>query len=1368
MNLSPLQTDSKREAADSVRGYVYQLWHSVHAWLDLTEDEVLFLEAAEDFDIVSGTKAITTQVKARSDRISLQSAQVIDALNNFWKLCENNPNKAIVFRFLTQSEIAQERGKPFGNGIKGIRLWEKCQRDREGIQQLREFLLKHTRVSKELHSFLENADEEEMQNKVIAPVKWVTGSRDANYVRKAVEEKLTVLGEKFRIPYSISVGVADALFSRAMTVAASKGERSLNRAILLQIFDEKTNISIPYNEYQELMSNLPQGIAPIITSSELGSVIDFYRRDLVEDSVPNMVPESIEREELEVAYLNCVNENGLVHITGTSGIGKTTLSKLIALRDGGSWYWLGLVGRSSEETRLALRTIQKKGYKIRLIIDDLDCAPRTILRFEEELGSALYTILNGGGRIVITARRELPQRVLSRLGIGGSVIQRVPLLDDAEVLRFALQMGCPGAEQAEMCAKAIMVHSSGHPQLVHAQLTYLRANDWPAIDVKDFLEVPKEIRRVQSEARDFLTVLSKEERELVYRLSVINGPFRRDQAIMIGEIDPALPYPGEDFDGIIGPWIEGVTDKYYSLSPLLGEAAKHVWTENKIKSLHGQIAEAIVRTGALTILEANAIFFHAFIGKATLALSGITFSLLQAPPEAWASIASRFSWWTYVRLEPQKKPYPDDRHVNFLLRWFQYRLALVNDIPNAPAIALAWDKEVVPYEPRSAYLGERYILASTILLHEQAQIGAKQLLSYIIETVQIEKELERTSDYRSRIREMSESISEQGVESTQEVFFLILAYRCTGREYLAELLDGLNNCAEQMRQIFLGYIERNEKVGDFLIIQVWDSEAQSDDADWIACISLLEKVIEHALDWQSINLAVSAIRGIAVIYDEFLDQQSRALEFLDKYLDQYEDNTILNNARATVLLHQKRYEDALSIWKSILPIWQPPESAVDLNPVFACRNAGVAATNLDDFAAAAEFYIEGSDRAKIITDEIYRIGFLADAGYVLWKASNFRESIQQVRQALVGLENYAKKEDNLRWLTTKKLVGHMMLWIWRTVEGGSRENLAEPWSGMCSNPEHDERLRELPGSPLDLTWVMLAQYEYSTTEDSNIFYDIKSLISESLNVHARFFYAELGIQHAVKFRELADFPLSIHSLEVETALLREFAQRGVGTIPSSEVIDKRRKSVLLGSIFSMDLFVAALFATIEMNQSIFEIILQWRNCARAVPGNKKFFNWLDLVNERASSNVQDNIKIMMEGSEDRDKRLLASLLVASDSSVHPNHLYYAHVTLIEIFLFFEKAFRPGLANSYSSLIQSQWLEKIKFRAVLKMPQITVPAIENACQSKSKGLQKAAEILIGASNAVTIHTPQILIELLQKLAKGEMSERKFFGDVPIEG
>src|SRR4051812_43882843 len=59
-----LAADPARQAVASIRGYIYQIWWSVDAWLRLQSlDEAIYLEGAEDLDNVRSDGATTEQIK---------------------------------------------------------------------------------------------------------------------------------------------------------------------------------------------------------------------------------------------------------------------------------------------------------------------------------------------------------------------------------------------------------------------------------------------------------------------------------------------------------------------------------------------------------------------------------------------------------------------------------------------------------------------------------------------------------------------------------------------------------------------------------------------------------------------------------------------------------------------------------------------------------------------------------------------------------------------------------------------------------------------------------------------------------------------------------------------------------------------------------------------------------------------------------------------------------------------------------------------------------------------------------------------------------------------------------------------------------
>ncbi|MCW8140501.1 MAG: hypothetical protein KIT58_16505 [Planctomycetota bacterium] len=123
--LLPLVGDPARSAHDSLGGYDYQVWHSVRAWLEMSDHDLLFLEGAEDFDLVAKDGATATQVKRTAEKISLNTARAVDAIENFLTVCERNKDRRVSYRYLTTSVPAVEHGDPFGPGVPGICVWER-------------------------------------------------------------------------------------------------------------------------------------------------------------------------------------------------------------------------------------------------------------------------------------------------------------------------------------------------------------------------------------------------------------------------------------------------------------------------------------------------------------------------------------------------------------------------------------------------------------------------------------------------------------------------------------------------------------------------------------------------------------------------------------------------------------------------------------------------------------------------------------------------------------------------------------------------------------------------------------------------------------------------------------------------------------------------------------------------------------------------------------------------------------------------------------------------------------------------------------------------------------------------------------------
>ena len=68
--------DPAREAIDSLRGYVYQIYQSALAWTEIKGDEFLFLEVAEDFAVAAANALEAVQVKETAGRVTINSDDI--------------------------------------------------------------------------------------------------------------------------------------------------------------------------------------------------------------------------------------------------------------------------------------------------------------------------------------------------------------------------------------------------------------------------------------------------------------------------------------------------------------------------------------------------------------------------------------------------------------------------------------------------------------------------------------------------------------------------------------------------------------------------------------------------------------------------------------------------------------------------------------------------------------------------------------------------------------------------------------------------------------------------------------------------------------------------------------------------------------------------------------------------------------------------------------------------------------------------------------------------------------------------------------------------------------------------------------------
>ena len=1337
--IQPLQADPKRQAHNQLRGYLYQIWHSVDAWLDLAEDEVLYLEGAEDFDRISGDTATVVQVKDTQHKITLRSQEVIDAINHYWELRTNNPGRKVKFRFLTSSQIGVEQGSPFGKSQPGLDVWQRCSGDEAAITKISEFLQTEAKISKTVVDFLKQAESQKIYEQLIEPITWETDSKESSFVEESIKAKLILHGDRLNIPPSDSEKVVDALLTEAWKVATQKENRELTKARFLVIFWVQATERISnqqWRHYQQMLAATTSSVGAGLLGDSSDITTQF--QSSLQYAIPTLYRDVIPRLELLASIQATLQSEGIAVIQGGTGRGKTTLAKLTANDINGSWLWLDFRNIKSEQVAPLLRQlaaeVSSQSSQVNIVLDDLDLRPQELRKYEEVLGIVVYRVLENGAKLLITSQHKLPNNFSYRLDVSQSVIINVPDFTRSEIEQFAQQLGCP-SDDAKNWAKLTHLQTSGHPMLVHARFAQLQAEGWKEDISKSILHTPRKLVEVREEVRQLLINLSEDQREFLYRLSLIST-FRRDYALNIGEIPKPIPHPGDIFTQLADSWIDPIGETYYTVSPLLANAAEQVWSEDKIKGFHAQIANAILKAKDLTTTEAQSVLRHSMAGQNKKSLSAVIGALMTAPKDNWTELGQEFSWLMCVQTDPPEELFPGDAFVNSLFRLLQYRIAVEVQPKRAPKILEIWEAETKPHQPPQSYLCCRVMLAIQVLMYYQVSLPVKQMIGYLKEFIDI-------TDSDKEIQEiygnLSESLKEYKTDKTNS-FSILFKFICARRPFyaphLSDLIEALDEFRPKIRTLLLADLEEGSVDSRILIDSVWLAEAKLENPDWNRCLQIYDKVIERSLAWGYPHIAAASARGKAIIHDEYLNIPDSAHQVLQDILSKLGPLPVIEEERALVYLHQKCYKEALNIYERILPTWNPPLEKLDIGPLEGYRRAAACAAHLDDWEKAATLFENRAKIAQGIDNTEEYIGLYADAGFAHFKVGNMLDSIKLWNVALQKFETLPQNNTDVNYFTLKKRLGHTIGWM----AGHERENypsdFEEPPVGFCSNPETDDKVLTLPDSPIESVWLNLAQIEYKFGYRRTALEHTLQITDREIYPVLSFLLVILELQYDFRNKTFDDLPRRIYqmtnacnSIQGHNQSVKEIRDSG---IYSTSIPDWPNFASVENII---DMLVASLLVQLAAGIDTREILAIWRTNSSELPIKNNMVIALNLIESMLSGEKNNALTAMKTQEAKYEERLVAALKIAHHIETNPENLFYAHTLITTSRI--NQAWLEPVVTGLAELISAQWLKKIKFRATLKMPTITVPQIEQACNSSETGRKKIGQILLAVHQAVSV-------------------------------
>ena len=1351
---APLIGDPRRAASDSIGGYVYQLWHSVYAWLNLKDDEWLYLEGAEDMDVHGKTTVETTQVKREEASLSLNTARAREVLNNFWKVQNDNRDREIFYRLVTTAGIAQESTVSFGKR-KGIEIWNSPHKTQEELDSLKAFLGGQA-LSPELSAFIEGASVNELDDKLFRRLRWDTSEPRAEGVIAAIERKLVVLGERYRISPLESKNVSAHLLSAVAAAASSKDPavKSLERAGLLELFQEKTQTVISNADarhYQDLL----RGAAGTPVSPS-GLSIQTAQASSVSRRAPPGLAKTYPRTTLMGEITAAMSEMAVVVLHGSTGRGKTRLAAMAAVGKNVLWADLGIFGydegkNAGPGSRATLEELARavdsdSGINL-IVIDDLDFSPEVFRIYKSALEALIYTLHDTTIQLLITSQKSQPATLAALCGEATCQAFPVPDLSEEEVASFLRMYGCP-LELVDLWTPIVLGTTLGHPQLVHARSIALNGLGWPVPTHEDLVTSPPEVDETKRNAALLLSQTQATELSLVYPLSLFQGRFRRDHALKVGEELSKLPNAGDTFDKLLGPWIESVGDNYFQLSPLLGSAASSAWSSDKIKGTREQIGQIVLDCNQLDIADASNVLFQAVFSSSNLLLLQLIPGIMELPREGQAQFAQRSAWMAFVHVE---KLTDLDATVRKLLLTLQLVVAL--EVRPKGVIAIL-DQIGTVCGPE---VEERLVLIWSQLrvfmgARELEPDRAAELLIAVLEA-HAEKWEDGQVQELFKFSNLREELAELGFDYPRALLSFLIS-RCSDKAFLSGLVAELATNLK-LQAIFRDAFAKSPGLAALMVNYAWLAEEKLAEPDWPPVLALLGQISSVGVRIPLQTLQEAAVRAVVVIQDEYLKDRPAAAETIASALVAIQTpSPLLLDGQATFLFNGKQWRDALSIWERILPGLAFEPIAGETIGLWGRRKAAMAASQLGLWIKAAGLYEDASKLVvqDTISQQALAVGLLADAGYAMWKSGDRARALTRFTAVLLALEALPNTKEELQAFKVQKCFGQMLLNICKHAGQTLNDMVYETPIGFCSNPETPEQFKELMLAPTEYLWVVLLEL----IDPSDDCPELKRLAAERLSVtlypfnRQRFLQFEVeGLLHHA-LRDKAHFPVLCQ--DYVTAFTVSHAQiiptqLGVLTpVPLHSFVPSPANT---DPTIVFYCFEAAVTALVVQGDSVIETVDQWELASAALPLSQSLRIWAAGVKTVFAMDEPDLVN-MVKTNGTRHLRFLAALkLCQNPSNLSLDELVTAQLLVCERLK--GNPFRIVMADMVLVPITAEWTSRLPHRMQFRLPNLSIPAVRDACALNAPGLQKLASVILASLTAVWIGIPSEFEKTLKEFA-----------------
>lgn len=1107
-----LQPDLERQATASIRGYGYQCYQTIKAWLHCGPNEEIRCEFAEDIDVVrrdmtgSISEAELTQVKHEQKNVTLNSQAAVEAINNFFRHKNANPTLLVKIRLWTISDRGKERGVDWKFAPCGIDLWDRLKKrtlhnteQDQAIAILRSHLKANGEISAEAKSFLDNSDNSTLLSAFVDQVSWDTSQ--ASYLPLQDEIRHLLANRERPITDHLeSDQIIDRLFRYLVDLISTDTERKLTRDDLERLLSEETCARVDRQTLQQLTESVT---ATNQGQTQIRALIEQLMDEMLRSHDPGGIDTGqpvqvfadnlIVQSELLPLPLVCSARATVLHdlqvkfesasitwVHGSTGYGKTTLANLLVRALGVPFVWCRLSYAMDIELASSLQAIMRHLVKRTpspkiLVLDDVRIAESNVATIEL-MSILVRSAKEKGVGVLVTSQDRLPSRLASLIGTQSQELD-VPGMSVEEIASLVTDAGLKDDTSLQLWSTFIYAKTLGHPQLVGAYVTYARDIAW-TISGDVLIQTPPPAEQIMKESRKQLaaTIPSEESRELAKRLSLVSSSFPRDFALAIGRAIPSLQEPGRAFDSLVGPWIEQIDQRNFSLSPLLQGYAESEVGEAGLNVFHRMIAYGWFLQKKLTPVQYTQFITSALASKEQLLIGQAAYYVISVEAELLADLAKELWVLPHLTLGATYDWSGIHPLTRFLFRKAQLRVAKHNNETKL------------------------YGQLDSIILSELEGIPDKRLSKGLIFVHYTDTSIAQNSPLTQRERTRRAIIAVRmfyaGIpndiflrplsdENRIDHLVMLATANLTSLADLEYLFTELNNQqAEVIAGIFSGFDEYQEGLS-LLLDRVWVAESKKESPQWNDCQRVFSRIADFALTHRLPWLFASSVRSRMVLLDEYQNDSEAALSLVREARETLgTTHPLIDLAESTVRFRREEYPESLDLIDRVEE--GPRVNEVPLERLFTMRRAIIGASRAHSWEKVKQYAARGLDLAASQPDspftQVAKIAFRAELGWVEHERNDRLSSTNVFENVLNSLESFPDQSDPLFHILRLR-VGHTLTWMADFIPSDQKspstsepEN-SRPFCGMFANfddPPAGSQARA--GAPYEGFWALLAKY----------------------------------------------------------------------------------------------------------------------------------------------------------------------------------------------------------------------------------------------------------------------------------------------------